>query len=156
MDAFADELVSHMPYLRRFATKLTFDATAAEDLVQDTMERALRARDSFQMGTNMRGWLAFILRNQFYSDRRRAWRSVQMAEGQAEAVMAADNPFHGLDLEDTLKALSILPPEQSEALLLIAEGEDYDTAAQELGCEVGTVKSRVSRARDALDIYFAA
>lgn len=156
-DAFSAEMVTHLPFLNRFARKLTFNVTAAEDLVQDTVERALKAWESFTPGTNMRGWLAFILRNHFYSDRRRAWRNVQMAEGQAErTLIAIDNPLMRLELQDTLTALQFVRPEHREALLLIAEGVDYDTAAQMLGTEVGTVKSRVSRGRTELELYFNA
>lgn len=154
-DVFAAEMMSHRAVLGRIASRHT-GGRDAEDLVQDTMEKALKAWESFTPGTNMRGWLAYIMRNHFLSERRKAWRNVEMAEGQAERVVALDNQHHRLELEDVLQALNMLPAVQRDALLIIAEGEDYDTAAQILGCEVGTLKSRVSRARNAVDLYFNA
>ena len=110
--AFKRELVALIPHLRAFARTLTGDPTAADDLAQDAMMKAWDARASFEMGTNMKAWTFMILRNQFYSEKRRSWRQSQ------------------LDQE--------------------AGGFAYEEAADICGCAVGTVKSRVSRARRAL------
>ncbi|WP_295169742.1 sigma-70 family RNA polymerase sigma factor [uncultured Brevundimonas sp.] len=156
-DIFSAELLTHLPFLKRFSRKLVgYDHATADDLVQDTVERALKAWESFTPGTNMRGWLAFILRNAFLSAKRRSWRSVEMDDDWAKALPGPGNQYFRMELSAALTAISYLPPEQAEALMLIAEGEDYDTAAQQLGCEVGTLKSRVSRARSAIELYFNA
>ena len=78
--AFKAELVTLIPHLRAFARTLTGDATAADDLAQDAMVKAWDARASFQMGTNMKAWTFMILRNQFYSDKRRSWRQSQLGD----------------------------------------------------------------------------
>lgn len=151
---FDVELVGHMPKLAAFARWLTKHPDRGEDLAQDTLERAVAHRESFTPGTNMKAWLFFICRNQFYSERRRSWRMVEMAEGQAERVPCIGNAHARLELADLLQALSFLPPLISEAVLMAGEGLSYEEMAVELGCKIGTVKSLVSRGRDALDSYF--
>jgi RNA polymerase sigma-70 factor, ECF subfamily len=155
-DPFMQEMLSHIPKVRRVALRFARRPDMADDLVQDTVVRALQNRDRFQMGTNMGGWLCFICRNIFLSGKRRSWRSTGMDDDWARAIPGPDNPHHRLALKEVLEALQYLPAEHSEALLLIAEGLSYDEAAQVLGCEVGTVKSRVSRARDAVELFFNA
>lgn len=157
MDAFDAQLVAEMPGLRRWCVSLAKTPWAADDLMQGTAVRAIASRDSFLMGTNMKAWLCFIARNLFYSDKRRAWRMVEMGEGQAERVPQAASAIHALELRELFQALSYLPEEQRDALLAVGlEGEDYESAAEMLGCSTGTVKSRVSRGRDALDVFFRA
>src|SRR6201996_4577311 len=91
--AFKKELVQLIPHLRAFARTLCGDATAADDLAQDAMLKAWDARESFQMGTNMKAWTFMILRNQFYSDKRRSWRQCQLDQEVAErTLMAVDDP----------------------------------------------------------------
>jgi RNA polymerase sigma-70 factor (ECF subfamily) len=150
--AFKNELVALIPHLRAFARTLTGEPSAADDLAQDAMMKAWDARASFQMGTNMKAWTFMILRNQFYSDKRRSWRQIQLDQEAAErTLIAVDNPEAPVALDELRLGLGMLPPEQREALILVgAGGFAYEEAAEICGCAVGTVKSRVSRARRAL------
>ena len=150
--AFERELTALIPNLRAFARTLTGDAAQADDLAQDALSKAWRQRAGFQLGTNMKAWAFTILRNQFFSDKRRSWRSSQLDPEMAErALVANDNPAAILELEQLRQALGELPAEQREALILVgAGGVSYEEAAQICDCAVGTVKSRVSRARKAL------
>jgi RNA polymerase sigma-70 factor (ECF subfamily) len=104
------------------------------------------------MGTNMKAWTFMILRNHFYSEKRRSWRSVQLDQEAAERTLkAVDDPMSPLALDELRLGLNMLPAEQREALILVgAGGFAYEEAAEICGCAVGTVKSRVSRARKAL------
>jgi RNA polymerase sigma-70 factor (ECF subfamily) len=150
--AFKTELVALIPQLRAFARSLTGDPTAADDLAQDAMVKAWDARASFEMGTNMKAWTFMILRNQFYSEKRRSWRQSQLDQEAAERTLVAiDDPSAPVALDELRMGLAMLPPEQREALVLVgAGGFAYEEAAVICGCAVGTVKSRVSRARRAL------
>ena len=149
---FKRELVTLIPHLRAFARTLTGDPTAADDLAQDAMMKAWDARASFQLGTNMKAWTFMILRNQFYSEKRRSWRQSQLDQEAAErTLVAVDDPEAPVALDELRLSLAQLPPEQREALILVgAGGFAYEEAADICGCAVGTVKSRVSRARRAL------
>jgi RNA polymerase sigma-70 factor (ECF subfamily) len=151
-EGFKRELVQLIPHLRAFARTLTGDATAADDLAQDAMMKAWDARASYQMGTNMKAWTFMILRNQFYSEKRRSWRSSQLDQEAAErTLVAVDDPEAPVALDELRQALNTLPEEQREALILVgAGGFAYEEAAEICQCAVGTVKSRVSRARKAL------
>jgi RNA polymerase sigma-70 factor (ECF subfamily) len=151
-EAFKKELVQLIPHLRAFARTLCGDAAAADDLAQDAMLKAWDARNSFQMGTNMKAWTFMILRNQFYSEKRRSWRQSQLDQEAAErTLVAVDDPEAPVALDELRQGLAMLPPEQREALILVgAGGFAYEEAADICGCAVGTVKSRVSRARRAL------
>ena len=151
-DIFKKGLVQLIPHLRAFARTLTGDPTAADDLAQDAMMKAWDARASFQLGTNMKAWTFMILRNQFYSEKRRSWRQSQLDQEAAErTLVAVDDPEAPVALDELRQGLAMLPPEQREALILVgAGGFAYEEAADICGCAVGTVKSRVSRARKAL------
>jgi RNA polymerase sigma-70 factor (ECF subfamily) len=151
-EGFKRELVALIPHLRAFARTLTGDATSADDLAQDAMMKAWDARDSYQMGTNMKAWTFMILRNQFYSEKRRSWRQTQLDPDVAErTLVATDDPESPVALDELRLGLAMLPPEQREALILVgAGGFAYEEAAAICDCAVGTVKSRVSRARRAL------
>jgi RNA polymerase sigma-70 factor, ECF subfamily len=107
---------------------------------------------SGRAGSNLKAWLFTILRNQFYSDRRRAWRQAPWDESAAERVpVAKGEQTWAVQLSDTARALRALPAEQREALILVgAGGFSYEDAASISNCAVGTVKSRVARARKAL------
>jgi RNA polymerase sigma-70 factor (ECF subfamily) len=150
--AFKRELVGLIPHLRAFARTLCGDPTAADDLAQDAMMKAWDARNSFSMGTNMKAWTFMILRNQFYSEKRRSWRQSQLDQEAAErTLVAVDDPEAPVALDELRQGLGMLPPEQREALILVgAGGFAYEEAAAICDCAVGTVKSRVSRARRAL------
>ena len=149
---FKRDLVGLIPHLRAFARTLCGDAAAADDLAQDAVMKAWDARSSFQMGTNMKAWTFMILRNQFYSEKRRSWRSTQLDQEAAErTLVAVDDPESPVALDEMRLAMKMLPEEQREALILVgAGGFAYEEAADICGCAVGTVKSRVSRARRAL------
>jgi RNA polymerase sigma-70 factor (ECF subfamily) len=156
--AFKRELVTLIPHLRAFARTLTGDPTAADDLAQDAMMKAWDARASFQLGTNMKAWTFMILRNQFYSEKRRSWRQTQLDQEAAErTLVAVDDPEAPVALDELRLGLAMLPAEQREALILVgAGGFAYEEAAAICGCAVGTVKSRVSRARRALQAILEA
>ena len=149
---FKAVLVTLIPQLRAFARTLTGDATAADDLAQEAMMKAWDARASFEMGTNMKAWTFMILRNQFYSEKRRSWRQTSLDQEAAErTLVATDDPAAPVALDEVRLALAMLPSEQREAVVLVgAGGFAYEEAAEICGCAVGTVKSRVSRARRAL------
>jgi len=150
--AFKRELTDLIPHLRAFARSLCGDPTLADDLAQDAMLKAWNARESFEAGTNMKAWAFTILRNIFYSEKRRAWRRQPLDPEVAESTLvSASNPGDGLDLLALRNALGLLPPDQREALILVgAGGLSYEEAAEVCGCAVGTIKSRVSRARKAV------
>jgi len=151
-EAFKRELVKLIPHLRAFARTLAGEPAGADDLAQDAMMKAWDARASFQMGTNMKAWTFMILRNQFYSEKRRSWRQSQLDQEAAErTLVAVDDPEAPVALDELRLGLAQLPAEQREALILVgAGGFAYEEAADICGCAVGTVKSRVSRARRAL------
>jgi RNA polymerase sigma-70 factor (ECF subfamily) len=147
-----DELVEHLPALRAFAVSLTRDSVAADDLVQDAIVKAWKNIDRFTPGTNLRAWLFTILRNTFYSDRRRMRREVPDTDGVLAATLS-EKPGHdgALAFANFLTAFEKLPDEQREALILVgASGFTYEEAAITCGVAVGTVKSRVNRARNRL------
>lgn len=143
------DLVRQMPNLRAFAHSLCGNPDEADDLVQETLMRAWANIHSFREGTNLRAWLFTILRNAFYSSRRRRRNEIEDQDGKAaERLVATASQDRYMDLQDFREALVQLPEEQREALILIgASGFSYEEAGQICGCAVGTVKSRVSRAR---------
>ncbi|WP_336486586.1 NepR family anti-sigma factor [Methylobacterium nigriterrae] len=149
---FRNGLLAAVPSLRAFALSLTSNPARSDDLVQDTLLKGWQHRARFQPGTNLNAWLFTILRNIFYSDHRKRVREVEDQDGSYAARLATA-PHQGdrLDVEDLQSALAKLPPDQREALVLVgAEGVSYEEAATIMGCKVGTVKSRVSRARGRL------
>lgn len=156
-DVFKAELVAQIPYLRAFGRSLTGNREQADDLAQEALVKAWNARDSFQPGTNMKAWTFMILRNHFYSEKRRAWRQAAWDEEKAERTLTAPATQDTiLDLEDLRRAMTHLPEEQREALILVgAGGFAYEEAAEICGCAVGTIKSRVNRARRALEALMA-
>lgn len=144
-----DSLVAAIPNLRAFAISLTGDPHAANDLVQEALLKAWSNHDKFAPGTNLKAWLFTILRNTYFSDFRKKRREVQDVDGAAAAQLASPAEQDGhMDMADFRRALAELSEDQREALLLIgAEGFSYEEAAEIAGCAVGTVKSRVNRAR---------
>lgn len=149
---FKQDLLGTIPNLRAFAVSLTQNADKADDLVQETLVKAWDKHESFQMGTNLKAWLFTILRNEFYSQMRKRGREVQDSDGIMTERLAVHPSQHGsLDLKDFRGALEQLPEDQREAIILIgASGFSYEEAAEICGCAVGTIKSRVSRARTRL------
>ena len=144
-----DELPEHLPSLRAFAISLCGNATMADDLVQDTIVKAWTNIDKFQAGTNMRAWLFTILRNTFFSAKRKTKREVPDSDG-VHAASLYEKPAHDgrLAFNDFRKAFDQLSAEHREVLILAgASGFSYDEVAEMTGVAVGTVKSRVNRAR---------
>jgi RNA polymerase sigma-70 factor (ECF subfamily) len=142
-------LLAAVPSLRAFAISLTGGLDQADDLVQETVLRALSNLDRFQPGTNLQAWLFTILRNQFHTAYRKRRREVEDADGVFAARLSTLPEQGGrLDFEDFRTALAQLSPEQREALLLVgAEGFSYEEAAAICNTKLGTIKSRVNRAR---------
>jgi len=151
-EAFKAELTSLIPHLRAFARSLCGNATLADDVAQDAMLKAWNARERYKTGTNMKAWTFTILRNQFYSIKRRSWRSSSLDQEVAEqTIVANDDVEKSMELNTVRKALGRLSDDQREAIILVgASGLSYEEAGQICGVAVGTVKSRVSRARTAL------
>jgi RNA polymerase sigma-70 factor, ECF subfamily len=149
---FKADLLDLIPFLRAFARSLCGNQETADDLAQETLVKAWQARNMFAPGTNLKAWLFTILRNQFYSDRRRAWRQAPWDQDAAERIPGSNaEQSWAAELSDTARALSQLSDEQREALILVgAGGFSYEDAAAICHCAVGTVKSRVARARKAL------
>src|SRR3954470_8630757 len=150
--ALRDALLAAVPSLRAFAISLSGQVDRADDLVQDTLLRALAHIDRFERGTNLNAWLFTILRNLFHSEYRKRRREVEDPDGSYAGRLKVQ-PEQGarLDFEDFRSALAKLPHDQREALLLVgASGFSYEEAAKICGCAVGTIKSRVNRARTRL------
>ena len=142
-------LLAAIPALRAFAYSLTYDLDRSDDLVQDTLVRAWIKADSFTRGTNLTAWLFTILRNLFYSEQRKRRREVEDADGlQAARLASLPEQEVRVELAQFQAALDRLPDTQREALILVgAQSFTYEEAAAICGVAVGTVKSRVSRAR---------
>jgi RNA polymerase sigma-70 factor (ECF subfamily) len=148
-DSLREPLVAAVPNLRAFAISLCGDVDRADDLVQETLVKAWNKSGSFEQGTNFKAWLFTILRNTYFSERRKLRREVKDTDGEYAARLSVPAEQHGhMDMVDFKAALSRLSDDQREALILIgAEGFSYEEVAAICGCAVGTVKSRVNRAR---------
>lgn len=146
---FKSQLLVCIPHLRAFARGLCGDRDEADDLAQEALLKAWQSRQSFTPGTNLKAWVFTILRNHFYSDRRKAWRSVRWNQDAAELIpTASDAAVWSAELSDLARALMSLNGEQREALLLVGVGQfSYADAAVMCNCAIGTMKSRVARAR---------
>jgi RNA polymerase sigma-70 factor (ECF subfamily) len=147
--SFKREMLAALPNLRAFAVSLSGQQDKADDLVQDTIMKAWAKQESFEPGTNIKAWLFTILRNEFYSQMRKRGREVQDTDGIfTERMSVHPAQFGSLDLKDFQTALARLPDDQREAIILVgASGFSYEEAAEVCGCAVGTIKSRLSRAR---------
>jgi RNA polymerase sigma-70 factor (ECF subfamily) len=144
-----DGMLAAVPRLRAFAVSLCGNVDRADDLVQETLVRALTSIDSFRPGTNLTAWLFTILRNHFRSEYRKRRREVEDVDGRhTESLRSQPEQMGHLELGEFREALAKLPPDQREALVLVgASGFSYDEAAEICGCAVGTIKSRLNRAR---------
>ena len=154
---FKRELEEVIPHLRAFARGLCGRPDMADDLVQEALMKAWAAQERFEPGTSMRAWTFVILRNAYLTDMRRNRFRGDYDETVAERILTApagqEEPIH---LSDLHRALLTLPPERREALLLVgAGGFSYEEAANICGCAVGTIKSRVGRARATLNSMLA-
>jgi RNA polymerase sigma-70 factor (ECF subfamily) len=145
-------VLAALPNLRAFAISLTGNADRADDLVQEAITRGLANLDKFEPGTSMRAWLFTILRNQFHTSYRKKRREIEDPDGAMASMLVSlpEQPGH-LDLADLQAALAKLTVHHREVLLLIgAEGMSYEETAKIVGANVGTVKSRMNRARACL------
>jgi len=153
MAAVYQEIQAEIPHLRRYARALVRDVVAADDLVQEGLARALAKLHLWQEGTNLRAWLCTILRNQHVDEIRRtmrAGRPVELSEAEPLLSRPADQDKR-LELRDLERALARLPEEQRVVILLVGlKGMAYQDAGVLLGMPIGTVRSRLSRGRDAL------
>ena len=147
-----DAMLAAVPSLRAFAISLSGNIDRADDLVQETLLRAIANIDSFQPGTNMSAWMFTILRNLFRSEYRKRRREVEDTDGSyADSLKSQPEQNSRLEFQEFRTALAKLPPDQREALILVgASGFSYEEAASICDCAVGTIKSRVNRARTRL------
>ncbi len=151
---FRSQIIAAIPGLRAFGMSLTARSDRADDLVQETLMKAWKHHESYQPGTNMKAWLYTILRNEFYTQLRKRKREVEDADGvySSRVMVAAEQNGH-LDMADLRIALDKLPEDQREALILVgASGFSYEEAAEICSVAIGTVKSRVNRARARLTV----
>ena len=148
-----NDILACLPHLRAFARSLTGDRDRADDLVQDAVLRALSASQQYTPGTNFKAWIFTILRNLYFNEFRRnraLMRPLEAADLEIHAT--APSQQAGLEFDDFRRAFKTLPPEQREALVLVgADGFRYEEAAAICGCPVGTIKSRVARARGEIE-----
>ncbi|MEJ6396713.1 RNA polymerase sigma factor [Yoonia sp. 208BN28-4] len=147
-----DELITHLPALRAFALSLTRNRATADDMMQDTVLKAWTNMEKFQPGTNMRAWLFTILRNNFYTSRRKLNREVADVDNVFSESLSVKPDHDGrLQMHDFKRAFDQLPDEHREALILVgANGFSYEDAGKMCGVATGTIKSRVNRARNKL------
>lgn len=149
MTSFKDDLLSMLPKLRAFARALCSNSAMVDDLVQETILRAWANQSTFQVGTNIRAWLFTIMRNYYYNEIRRKKRLVDLdgKNGPLDIVVGESQPTC-LHLKDLERELASLPIEQREVLILVSVGGfSYEEVAKICNCAVGTIKSRVARAR---------
>jgi RNA polymerase sigma-70 factor, ECF subfamily len=144
-----DSILATLPRLRAFAISLSGKIDRADDLVQETLLRALTNINSFEPGTNLQAWLFTILRNQFRSEYRKRRHEVEDVDGHFSETLVTPPEQQGrMEFDEFRQALTELPVDQREALILVgASGFSYEEAAQICDCAIGTIKSRVNRAR---------
>lgn len=149
---FSQQLVAVIPHLRAFARSLCGRADLADDLAQEAMAKAWAARDSYLPDSNFKAWVFMILRNHYFSHRRKMSRVADWDPEVADNLMVTGESQSGsVEIAELSRALQTLPAEQREALILVgAGGFSYDEVAKIAGCAEGTIKSRVARARQAL------
>jgi RNA polymerase sigma-70 factor (ECF subfamily) len=147
-----ESILAAVPSLRAFAISLCGNVDRADDLVQETLFKAWNHLDSFKEGTNLKAWLFTILRNTYFSERRKRRREVEDADGSyADTLKTHPEQTSHVEFKEFTAALAKLPDDQREALILVgASGFSYEEAAEICGCAVGTIKSRVNRARTRL------
>lgn len=149
-----EDILQHLPALRAFARSLCRKTQDPDDLVQETLLRAIEYAHSYRPGTNLRAWLFTIMRSRFYNNWRRQSRE-RTGEADCASSIPQSQPSQEWHLrqKEVFSALEALPAHYREAMILVAVlGETYITAAEILGCDVGTIKSRVCRGRDRLRV----
>lgn len=149
---FRAAFLREIPLLERRARVLSRNRSLAEDLTQETLTKAWARRDSFEPGTNLRAWLHVILRNVYFNYLRSRKREVRDSEGLiAEQVPVLPAQQSKLELKEVADLMQDLPPRHREALIMVAgEGKSYKQVARRWRCNIGTVKSRVARARQSI------
>lgn len=145
-------LIASIPDMRGFARSLTRNRAAADDLMQEALLKAWKNIESYKPGTNMKAWLFTIIRNTYYTHHQKMKREVPDVEGAFSDKLAVKPDHDGrLHLRDFRQAFETLPVEQREALVLVGvQGFSYEEAAEMAGVKIGTIKSRINRARDRL------
>lgn len=145
----SDDVLSHIPALRLFARSLTGRFGEADDLVQDTLVRAIANSNSYRPGTNMRAWLFTIMRNRFFNERiKRVREHPGIADCASTQAATPDSQYWHVRGREIQVALQELPLAYREAVVLVlVTGESYVAAAEVLGCDIGTIKSRINRGR---------
>jgi RNA polymerase sigma-70 factor, ECF subfamily len=155
-ERFGAALAATRPELKRYALRLASDPDEAADLVQETMVRGWQARESFTPGTNLAAWLTRIMRNHFLAQLRSRRRLVRDTDGVYAAARTVEAPQdYAVVVAELRRTLERMPKVYSEALVMAALGDSYEELAETVGAAVGTIKSRVSRARRALGANFA-
>jgi RNA polymerase sigma-70 factor (ECF subfamily) len=150
--SFHTDLKTILPRLRVYALSLTHDRDRADDLVQETVVKALAGQKSFRPGTCFSAWVFRIQRNEFISGLRRLRPAVPLDETICNALSHPAHQDRGLVMQEFLNAFGKLSPGQREALVLaVVDGQSYEQIAHHAGVSVGTIKSRISRARDMLE-----
>jgi RNA polymerase sigma-70 factor (ECF subfamily) len=153
MSDFNRLLGEQIPRLRRYARALVRDVNRADDLVQDTLVRALAKQHLWQAGTNLRAWLFTLMHNQHINNIRQYSRDSATIDVEeiSSTLVATTDPTASCQLREVERALARLPTEQREVILLVAlEGVRYDEAAAILNVPIGTIRSRLFRGREAL------
>ena len=150
--SWREAVTARIPSLRAFAWSLSRNGADADDLVQETLTKAWTYRDRFEPGTNLRAWLFTILRNTWYTAVSKRRREVADEDGHYAAALSSQPVQEwAVELTALQGALNQLPPEHREALVMVgAAGLSYEEAAEISGCALGTIKSRVNRARTRL------
>lgn len=148
-DTFNNEVIVLLPKLRAYARALTRNHADSDDLVQDTLTKALRHHDRYTEGTKLKAWLFTIMRNTFYTSVK---KRVRESPGAQDCVAGSVTvpPIHDTVIEynEMLAAIDRLPTQYREMLILVVMlGESYENASAICDCAIGTVKSRVNRAR---------
>ena len=151
-EGFGGLVVKEIPYLRAFAIAMTGNHASADDLVQETLVKAWSHHDSFEEGTNLRGWLVTILRNTYFTEYRKRQREVQDSEGTlAGRIVIEGGQQSKVEMNEVQAAIGKLPDDQREIVLMIGVLElSYEEASAILNVNIGTVKSRLNRARTKL------
>ena len=149
---FSRDLIALIPVLRASARNICRHRDAGDDLAQETLAKAWRAQGQFETGTNLKAWLFTILRNEFYSQKRRNQRESQWDQTKGERIAAPPSPqLWALQLADAARGLCDLPTGQRDALVLVAvAGFSYEEASNICGVPTGTIRSRIARGRNAL------
>lgn len=152
-ESFVADIVSRSTKLKSFAVSLCRDTARADDLVQETILRALINHARFEEGTNLEAWLFTILRNLFFTGRRKVRNEVEDPHDTiSRSIGIDDSPLRKMEAREVLALIEKMPDRFRQPLRLLADGASYEEAAAELHEHIGTIKSRVSRVREMLKV----